>query len=166
MGRGQGGHGGPGRASRRTGREEPLRGPGGCLGSDGGWDGGREEDRHRGYAAFWGQSPGLSLRETKVTWRDGIKEAGRMTREASVPSVRARLLHPSWPPWGPLDYQPVSPRTTQLGLGRGPGTLTCGCAFVAHRGAGAAAVHGGRLRGCRAGAAARVVHALVCLGIH
>lgn len=117
---------GEGLEEDRAGRQEPLRGPGGCLGSDGGWDGGREEGGHRGYAAFWGASetsPGLSLGETKVTWRDGIKEVGRMTREASVPSVRASLLHPSWPPWGPLDYQPVSPRTTQLGLGRSPAAV-------------------------------------------
>lgn len=48
----------------------------------------------------------------------------------------------------------------------GPGTLTGCCALIAYRGAGAAAVHGGRLGGRRTRATACIVHSLICLGIH
>lgn len=59
------------------------------CGQRSGWAQRPGEGQHRGYAAFSGAngtSPGLSLGETKVTWREGIKEVGRMTREVSVPS--------------------------------------------------------------------------------
>ena len=184
------GWGGP--AAEPSLRRTPLWGPGTVLGTtaegpeEGPGLGGAHLPLWLGavllYSVAHSSSPG-SLLETEAEGRVLGRWAGWQQAGTHVPQT-SQLCHGlARPPLRPLDREPPVLSWTQhcwaseggacprLGAPGPPLSLpgrplTCCGALVAHRGAGAASVHGGGLRGHGARAAASVIHVLVRLGVH